>query len=77
MALRDRGRYAKQMDRELSALEKTRRHVADIAKLADMAEEHLKEGRFGDASACLRLIEQHASIGRENLSGLLRDGETR
>ena len=71
MALRERGRYAGLMDRELEVLRKTRAHVADIAKLAEMAKEHLREGRFEDASACLRLIEQHASIGREELSELL------
>ncbi len=60
------------MDRELEALRKTREHVADITKLAETAEKHLEEGRFEDTSACLRLIEQHASIGREGLSGLLR-----
>ncbi len=58
------------MDRELEALGKTRGHVADIAKLAEMAREHLEEGRFENASACLRLIEQHASIGRETLRSL-------
>ena len=58
------------MDRELEALEKARAHVADVAKLAEMAKEHLEEGRFEDASACLGLIEQHASIGREALGGL-------
>ena len=45
------------MDRELEALRKTREHVADVTKLADMAKEHMDEGRFEDASACLRLIE--------------------
>ncbi len=59
------------MDRELEALRKTRAHVADVAKLAEMTKEHLKEGRFEDASACLRLIEQHAALGREGISGLL------
>ena len=39
--------------------------------LAKVAEEHLEEGRFEDTSACLRLIEQHASIGRENLGSLV------
>ena len=59
------------MDRELEALRRTRGHVADIAELARAAEEHLREGRFENASACLRLIEQHASIGREGLGPLL------
>ncbi len=59
------------MDRELEALRKARSHVADIAKLAAMAEGHLEEGRFEDASACLRLIEQHAALGREGLGPLL------
>ncbi|MDP9481285.1 MAG: hypothetical protein M3R38_37415 [Actinomycetota bacterium] len=59
------------MDREPEALRKTRAHVADIAELARAAEEHLEEGRFEDASACLRLIEQHASIGREDLGPFL------
>ena len=71
MALRDRGRYARRMDRELEALDKARAHVADVAKLAEMARAHLDEGRFEDASACLRLIEQHASIGGEGLGPLL------
>ncbi len=59
------------MDRELEALRKTRAHVADAAKLVEVAEGHLEEGRFEDASACLRLIEQHASLGREDLGPLL------
>ncbi|MDP9481109.1 MAG: hypothetical protein M3R38_36500 [Actinomycetota bacterium] len=59
------------MDGELQALEKTRGHVADIATLAEMAKAHLQEGRFEDASACLRLIEQHAALGREGLGPLL------
>ena len=59
------------MDRELEALGKTREHVADIAELAEMAEEHLREGRFEEASACLRLIEQHAALDREGLGPLL------
>ena len=59
------------MDRELEALRRTRLHVADVAKLAEMAEEHLAEGRFEDAAACLRLIEQHAALGREGLGPLL------
>ena len=45
--------------------------MADIATLVDMAKEHLEEGRFKDASACLRLIEQHAALGREGLGRLL------
>jgi len=55
------------MDRELEALRKAREHVADIATLVDMAKEHLEEGRFKDASSCLRLIEQHASISRQEI----------
>ena len=50
------------MDRELEALQKARGHVADIATLAEMAREYLREGRFEDAAACLRLIEQHAAL---------------
>ncbi len=61
------------MDRELEALRKTRAHVSDIAELAELAKEHLKQGRFEDASACLRLIEQHATLGREGLGPLLND----
>ena len=61
------------MDRELEVLQKTREHINGIARLTEMASEHLKEGRFEDASACLRLIEQHASVGREGLSWLLHD----
>ena len=59
------------MDRELEALRQAREHVADIASLAEMAREHMEEGRFEDASACLRLIEQHASIGRNTVGSLL------
>ncbi len=59
------------MDRELEALDKACRHVADITTLADMAKGHLEEGRFQDAEACLRLIEQHAALGREELGPLL------
>ncbi len=59
------------MDRELEALRKARNHVADIAELAEMAEEHLEKGRFEDADVCLRLIEEHASIGKERLGRLL------
>ena len=59
------------MDHDLEALRKARRHVANITELAEAAEEHLKEGRFEDASACLRLIEQHAALGREGLGPLL------
>jgi hypothetical protein len=59
------------MDRELEALRKARAHVADIATLVEMAAEHLEESRFEDASACLRLIEQHAALGREGLGPLL------
>ena len=59
------------MDHELEALRKTRGHVADIAALAKAAEEHLEEGRFEEASACLRLIERHATIGREDLGRLI------
>ena len=59
------------MDRELEGLRETREHVADIATLVEMAKTHLEEGRFEAASACLRLIEQHAAIGREGLGPLL------
>ncbi len=61
------------MDGELEALRKTRLHVTDIARLAEMAKEHLREGRFEDASVCLRLVEQHAALGREGLGPLLND----
>ncbi len=40
------------MDHELEALRRTRQHVADVAELVVLAEEHLREGRFEDASAC-------------------------
>ena len=59
------------MNRELKALDKAREHVADIAKLAEMAKKPLREGRCEDAAACLRLIEQHASLGKEGLGPLL------
>ncbi len=59
------------MDHELEALRKAREHVADIDRLAEMAEERLREGRFEDARACLRLIEEHASIGKDALGWLL------
>jgi hypothetical protein len=59
------------MDQELEMLRKTRGHVADVAKLAEMAREHIEEGRFEDASACLRLIERHAALGGEGLVPLL------
>ncbi len=55
------------MDRELEALRETCAHAADVATLAEMVKGHLEEGRFEDASACLRLIEQHAALGREGL----------
>ena len=61
------------MDHELEALRKTRGHVADMATLAEMARAHLEEGRFEEASACLRLIERHASIGRDALGWLLEE----
>ncbi len=57
----------------MEALRKARLHVADIAKLAEMAKGHLREGRFEDASACLRLIEQHAALGRGGLGLLLEE----
>lgn len=60
------------MDRELEALEKTRRHVAHITRLAGLAEEHLGEGRLEDAEAALRLIQTAAALGREGLAPLLR-----
>lgn len=59
------------MDYELEALNKTRLHVADITRLVETAKEHLQEGRFEDAAACLRLIEQHAALGREGLGPLI------
>ena len=59
------------MDWELEALSKTRSHVANAAKLAEIAKEHMEEGRFEDALVCLRLIEQHAALGREGGSDLL------
>ena len=59
------------MDRELEPVQKTRAHVANVADLAEVAKEHLREGRFEDASSCPRLIEQHSAIGRENLGPLL------
>ncbi len=71
MAWRHPWRYAGSMDRELEALRKAREHVADIATLVEMAKTPLEEGRFEDASACLRLIEQHAALGREGLGPLL------
>ena len=71
LALQGNERYAGRMDRDLETLRKTREHVADVATLAEMAKEHLEEGRFEDASACLRLIEQHAAIGREGIGPLI------
>ncbi|PLS86851.1 MAG: hypothetical protein CYG60_05045 [Actinobacteria bacterium] len=59
------------MDQELEALRKARLHVSDVVELAEMTEEHLREGRFEDASACLRLSEQHASTGKDALGWLL------
>ncbi len=59
------------MDRDLEASDTIRTHVADVAKLAGIAQVHLEEGRFEDASACLRLIEQHAVLGKEALGPLL------
>ena len=59
------------MDHELEALDKARAHVADVAELADRARAHLDEGRFEDTSACLRLIEQHAALGKEGLGPLV------
>ncbi len=38
-----------------------------------MAEEHLREGRFEDARACLLLIEEHASTGKDVLGWLLEE----
>lgn len=61
------------MDRELEALRKTRDHVTDLTELARAAEEHLHEGRFEDAVACLRLIEQHTEAGTELIGWLLDD----
>lgn len=62
------------MDQELEALRKTReQHVADVAKLAEAAKEHMEEDRFQDVTAYPRLIKQHAALGREGLSRLLRE----
>ena len=55
------------MDRELEALEKARDHVDKIAALVEMARKHFREGRFEDARECLRLIETHATIGKDVL----------
>ena len=55
----------------MEVLQKAREHVADIASLTEMAKEHMEEGRFEDASACLRLIQQHAAIGRRGLGSVL------
>ena len=60
------------MDRELEALRKAQQHVDDVATLVEMAKGHMEQGRFEDASACLYLIEQHAALGREGLSELLK-----
>ena len=61
------------MDHELEALGKAREHVGDVGTLAGIAKVHLEEGRFEDARACLRLIEEHASTGRDALDLLLED----
>ena len=61
------------MDEQVEALGKARGHVANVAKLAAMAEEHLREGRFEDAEVCLRLIEEHATIGKDALGWLLEE----
>lgn len=56
------------------ALRKTRSHVADIARLAEMTKKQLHEGRFEDARACLQLIEEHASAtGKDALGWLLEE----
>ena len=73
MARGHAGRYAARMDRDLEALAKARGHVADVAALAEAAKEHLHGGRFEEASARLRLIEQHAAIGRGGLGRLLEE----
>lgn len=39
--------------------------IGDVAKLAAMANLYIQGGRFEDAFACLRLIEQYAAWGRE------------
>lgn len=59
------------MDRDLEALRETRLHVADIVELAQLVKEHVEAGGFEDAMACLRLIEQHTSLGKEALGQLL------
>ena len=71
LARRRPGRYAGGMEWEPEALDKASGHVADIARLAELAKGHMEEGRFEDASACLRLIEQHAALGGEGLGPLL------
>ncbi|MDP9475926.1 MAG: hypothetical protein M3R38_09605 [Actinomycetota bacterium] len=53
------------MDQELKTLDRARGHVADITRLVEMAREHLREGRFEDARACLMLVE-----GRGRLNSL-------
>ena len=73
LALQANERYAGRVDRDLEALDKARGHVADISTLVEMAKEHIEEGRFEDAEACMRLIEQHAALGREGLGPLLND----
>ena len=71
MAKRRHGRYAGSVEWELKALDKARGHAADVSRLAELAQGHLEEGRFEDVSACLRLIEQHAALGREGLGDLM------
>ena len=38
-----------------------------------MAQEHLREGRFEDARACLLLIGEHTSIGKDALGWLFEE----
>ncbi len=59
------------MDRELEALRKSRLHVADIAKLAGVARTPRGGQVRGRVGFCLRVIEQHAALGRELLGPLL------
>ena len=52
------------MDHELEALGKAREHVGDVGTLVEMAKDHLREGRFEDASACLRLYRAARGVGQ-------------
>jgi hypothetical protein len=63
----------RRMDQELEALAKAHGHVHEIARLAELAGEHLAEGKFEDAAVCLRLIEKSAEIGKDVLGLLAGD----